>query len=391
MSSGQAGEITSPLRAPDFTINIEGSRYVADGGRRYRPIRHPDLGDVWDDIYASAANPVIEFSRGTFTVDAPLDIQNYGTTILGQGPESTILQLGAGVNDDVIQMTTYYYNVAIRNIGINGNRANNTAGKGIEFNCDTDWTGEVPYRGWFYIDNIMVTQCDEDGIYIRSTDNPNTESTLSNFRVWDNDGHATTGHQIFYSRIFDSFIGYGGRNSTSSLWMAGGCASNHIGNIYIGGGISKLLYLSGAASGYPNQGNHFHDLRVDNALGIALCLEDYNSRNWFDNCKFTHLNQAVTDNTLSCIYSDDNSSYNHYVGCWMGHFNIASTNRWKYAYEDAGSSDYNFLQGCYTGYGVPPTVGGNAEHFATLEHNAAANSVITNCFKDNGDPWNTAR
>lgn len=59
MSSGQAGEITSPLRAPDFTINIEGSRYVADGGRRYRPIRHPDLGDVWDDIYASAANSVI--------------------------------------------------------------------------------------------------------------------------------------------------------------------------------------------------------------------------------------------------------------------------------------------------------------------------------------------
>ena len=56
--SGNAGAPFGRV-APDYIIRKSGTNYLAEPRFDHIPLRDPDLGDVWDDIYASAANSVI--------------------------------------------------------------------------------------------------------------------------------------------------------------------------------------------------------------------------------------------------------------------------------------------------------------------------------------------
>lgn len=373
------------LQAPDYNIFIDGNTYVAAGKDGY--LRDTSLETLWDTINSTLSRgPVVEFDADTFTVDASLEIQYEQTVIRGQGPEATILYLDDSVDDDVIrnQSSNYYRNTRIENLAIDGNRSNNTTGRGIEYAVTAATGGSSEFYEWLTLNNLVITECDLEGLYMQSTSGVLPTLNMMNCRIWDNDGDAD-GHQIHLDRIFDSFIG-GDKCMISSARFKS-MTNSLFENIYWGGGIDNMVEIDGGDATYHTCGLQFTNNKFDNASGTALLLDDYAKRNTFVNCSFQNMAQGATTGTYPCVEAAGNAEQNLFVGCTFGFNNIANTNRWTYAFEDSGSSDYNMLLSCLAWYGEILS-SGNSEHFTADEENAAANTTVSECYKGNGNAWN---
>jgi len=374
----------------DYDINRHGDKYVATPRHGFDYIKDTSLSTVWLAINAELGRgPAVKFGASTattpFVVDATLETEYQGTIISGLGPERSILMLDDSVDDDMIRNTNseFHRNTRVESICLDGNRTGNAAGRGLEFAVGAATGGTEQFYEWVTLDNIIITECDQEGLYMQSTSNVLATLNMDNFRIWDCDGDAS-GYQISLDRIFDGWIG-GTKSSVSSMRMKT-CSSMHVHNLYFGGGVDNLLQIDGGDANYNATGNIFTNCRVDNALGTAVLLDDYACRNMFMGCEFTNMSQSAATNTYPCVEAAGNARYNFFNGCYFGHNNIITDDRWTYAYADSGSADYNHLIGCISGYGA--VLGGNAEHFTVDEENAAANTIIKECYKNSGAAWN---
>ena len=380
--------------AADYTINRLGDKYVATPRHGFDYIKNTSLNQVWLDINSEVGRgPVVEFGASTdavpFVVDASLEVEYSSTVIRGQSPGATVLKLGSAVDDDMIKNsgTTFYRNSRIERLTLDGNRANNTLGRGIEWDV-ANATGGNPPEFWemLSVDKVLVTECDQEGIYIKTDDGVLATINLGDCRVWDCDGAATGGYQIYIERVFDSWIG-GKKFMTSSMRLKT-VSTSHIFDLYIAGGVNNLLQIDGGASDYNASGNIFTNCRIDNALGTAILLADYAYRNQFIGCTITNMSQSAATNTYPAIYADGNAYANRVVGCWIGHDKIVNTDRWTYAFEENIDS-YTQILATGAGYGEVLS-SGNVEHFTQNEYllNGATTTIGTDCLKDNGVAWN---
>jgi len=115
----------------------------------------------------------IYVKAATYTINSPIVISSNDVVIEGE-PNAT-LKLASGVNDSVIKIIgdveNFVSNIVIRNITINGNKANQTAGHGIL----------IKYAQNVLIEKCTITQCKQAGIYI---------------------------HECFYVRVLSNYISY---------------------------------------------------------------------------------------------------------------------------------------------------------------------------------------
>ncbi len=99
----------------------------------------------------------VGLSRGTFSIAAPVYLGSY-QQLCGMNKVATSLKLADSANCDVISTLTTdvaRYSIAIRDLGIDGNKANNTSGNGISL-----------YRAWYTpLENLEVKDMSGKGIY----------------------------------------------------------------------------------------------------------------------------------------------------------------------------------------------------------------------------------
>ncbi len=389
MSYGWNAKFQKPSPGSDFILNKEGSRYVAWGGRKYARISYSDLSLTLADINAAkSAGPTVDWGSHIFTLDDTYEVEYEQTVFKGEGPENTIIKLANGVDDDMIRNKNngFYRNTRIEMLCLDGNRTNQSAGRGIEWNITNATGGSSQFYEGLSLDNIIITECDQEGLYHRTANGVLGTLNLGNHRIWDNDGTAAGGHQVYLERTFDSFIG-GVKSMMSSLHMHN-CATNIVRGIYFGGGIDNMVKLSGGSSNYPTTGNIFGNCKFDNASGTAIQLEDYTVRNQFTGCDITNQAQGHSDNTAPAIETTDATVlYNKFTGCYIGHNNIITTNRWNYAFQELNDS-YSKLVACVSGYGA--IQGGNADHFGTNEADLVGGShtiIDASCLTDASIAW----
>ncbi len=180
----------------------------------------------------------------TLTVGSPcedqsaqgdLDIQD-SLSILGAGADSTIVQMGAAINDRVIDIpypltTSFPIDVNIRDLTIRG-------GKPGDCGTGTGKGGGIQitrYDGNLYLTRVVVTQnsaglndgaSDGGGIYSSCDTVTINQSTISeNTALWDQGGGMACGEGIV------TII-----NST----LSGNTAEDHGGGIYLCGDISQV-------------------------------------------------------------------------------------------------------------------------------------------------------
>ena len=128
-----------------------------------------DCAGKINDAIQQAANAGlggVYLPPGTYRVDSPILLRD-NIQLLGAGVQATIIKLGPTINNDVIQnqdQSAGNNNIAIKNLRIDGNRANNTSGTwhGIDFNIVTD----------ALIENVEIVSCRTDGILLTACIRP---------------------------------------------------------------------------------------------------------------------------------------------------------------------------------------------------------------------------
>jgi len=135
-----------------------------------------------------AKGGIIHLSEGIFYIGDTIALEGNGyqlgrISLIGSGPESTYLKLEDGVNKDMMKWTDtgstrYFYE--IKEMSLNGNKANNTSGTAIYLDNLADVRLENLYifefaedgicttNCWGYkIINVVVEWCDRYGIYLQ--------------------------------------------------------------------------------------------------------------------------------------------------------------------------------------------------------------------------------
>jgi len=162
--------------AEGVVINVKGPPYLAKGD------------GITDDTAAgqaalnaaeAAGGGIVRFTRGTYIGNWILPPK---VVLVGDGIGSTILKAKAGSNEDVIKGKDFAtltnkayaagdsargaYLIEIRELTIDGNKANNTAGWGIRV-----WGSRHRWR------NVQVQNCKSGGIWTEFTTHDGTTST----------------------------------------------------------------------------------------------------------------------------------------------------------------------------------------------------------------------
>jgi len=370
MVSGFSSNIIhKPLPGYDFALNKIGNKYVAYGGRKYRPISYSDLSTTWAEVKAAKPGPATEWANHQFTVDAPLEIEDYGTIVRGQAgsKNNTMFYLANGVNDDAWRLKpgVYACNVTLEDFLIMGNKDNNNAGRGLDWNVTVAATvSPTLSRNFSYMlrmENVVIFDCKNEGLYIRTTTGDNVVCRIRGGSVSFNGGDAQ-GYQIRLVRYFDSEMD---NIHTNSMRLVASGASNVFSHLYLGGGINNLLLMEGGESAYQIGGNLWDTCRIDHAYGVGIKMVDYCRRNIFTGCAVTNPMQGMASDTYPAISIGANCTDNTFDGGFIGHTNIVTTDRWTYALEEVGNATLNKALGVTIGHGAVGV--GQANHFTRGE------------------------
>lgn len=113
-------------------------------------------------IGQSTSSEKIVIGDGTFTVNTSgIIVDKPNIIIQGLGSGRTIIYASNGLNDDLI--TVKSSNVYLRDFGIDGNKVNQTSGRGIVVTNATNTIIDSSF------DNLKVKYCKSGGIYVNST------------------------------------------------------------------------------------------------------------------------------------------------------------------------------------------------------------------------------
>ena len=197
-----------------------------------------------------AGGGTIYLMEGTYTIDSTLTIWN-NTTLAGSGNGSTIIKLkdASNVSIDMVSMYNTFYktNITVRDLQIDGNSANQTAGTQIGIHTRRVGRASSSYDGMvgLIVEGVSVKNMRGHGIYLEQT--ANSRITNSYFTgntgvgINDSSGGAGTANVISNNTVNTNTaqgIIAGGDNSTVS---GNTVSSNGTSGIYISSSSAKVL------------------------------------------------------------------------------------------------------------------------------------------------------
>ena len=155
-----------------------------------------NLIDGGSTYIKTGSNPEI------YLISSPIEIDDK-ISLVGDGFQTTILKLQNNVNDSLLKTKSFGSvtrgHIIIKDIGLNGNKANNTAGHGIlgqmwNSLIDRVWVTDFVGSGIFLkidgneniIQKCRITNCGGDGIHIESGVN---DGYLLNNLIYNNNGY----------------------------------------------------------------------------------------------------------------------------------------------------------------------------------------------------------
>lgn len=121
-----------------------------------------------DDVQINAAldGGPVRLSEDEFTIGAPITIPT-GGALVGAG-QGTLLKAKSSLNDNIIELDSVEQEeVLIRDLWIDGNKANQASGGGIYLDNTARTTGTARFYSCYHtIENVLVTNTKADGITI---------------------------------------------------------------------------------------------------------------------------------------------------------------------------------------------------------------------------------
>lgn len=189
----------------------------------------------------------VQLSEGTFTLAATVTItpddEQYITL---QGiPGATIITRADSMNDDAVQVAGSYAGFfAIRDIKFVGNKANNTAGSGINITGDMTSLDEHHSPR---LTNLIIQEFDESGVELSDSGQVYPGLHITNVKSFENDLHG------FELRGSDHFI----INSV---------AGNNLQNGFLlRGANTQLASCKAFGNGASSNGTNYHGIQIANA------------------------------------------------------------------------------------------------------------------------------
>jgi len=237
--------------------------------------------------------------------------------IKGVGAQGTVITSNG--TPIIKQMwNNFTYSVWISKMYLNGE---NKATNGILWEAEnaTLTQGEM-YEYMLKVSDVMIRDTSECSVYLKTGLGPHTICLFDNVRTMG---------KWYIERIFDSMF----TNIYCSSAEFCKIVTNHFENWYLGGASSPQLRIYGDTEAWPNSGNMFMNIRVDNPSGIALSVEDYSCYNQFIGCHFANLNQDKMDNEHSCVVFQNMTNHNIISGSFLGSYRTTSP-RFKYLIEE---------------------------------------------------------
>ena len=252
----------------DATITVYSSTAAHPGNAEYV------CDGTADDVEINAAIAAlpssggsIVLSEGEFSITSPISITRH-LSIKGMGRGDTWLKLASGANCNVIHLSGGpFYNVQIYDLGIDGNKTNNTSGVGIS---SVGLAHNVTLR------NLYIQYMGDDGIKIyNSTPGIQTNWVIDNVRINSCDGESLWAFYVYGLYVTNSSFSAPGNHNVrlencGEVWLGnsafdqcGGynvsCSTitnSHFHHLYLADGTGTYAYgflLSGTCT----------DIRID--------------------------------------------------------------------------------------------------------------------------------
>jgi parallel beta-helix repeat protein len=145
--------------------------------------------------------------EGTYTIDSPLALNRSNFTLAGSGSGTTIIRLKSATNVSINMLdlgnTSYKTNVAIRDLQVDGNKVNQTAGtqNGIDtYRVGRSSGSKVGFAG-LYAENVHIRDMRTNAINMSLTANSKIESSylIANSGSGINDTSSTNGGSNVFS------------------------------------------------------------------------------------------------------------------------------------------------------------------------------------------------
>lgn len=316
-----------------FVVFVDGSTYYAKNGTtrvvEYSGVSFSTVMNTAINATIDAGGGRIMLLAGDYSVDATLLITTRGSTygfiqIWGEGKEPTTLTAANGLNDDIIRVVNSYH-VGFFDFNIEGNKAAQTAGNGINI-TSTDGTSYHSYD----IQRVEILNCFSDGIHAGSGGaTPRYTKQISLYRVscgsCGDDGVDLWGRFEFYisHSVFASNGGHGINLRGSGEGIVDGC------NVFENTGSGIRVYDSTSVSVI---GNFVCD---NTASGILLGGYSYkiavSACNSYGNGDYG-------------VFLADTANNNTITGCNLYDPDAVKTQDWG-VYE-SGTPDDNIIDGC---------------------------------------------
>lgn len=248
------------------------------------------------NIYGDARSAVVFFPPGTYKLTSTITITE-GVTLAGDNQRSTGLLLGNGTNADMFQVNTGVVGFEMRNLTLDGNKANNTSGKGIYLLPNTVYDGGGKYQnvtlrnfaghnfhmGLFRSNGRMfgVTSggSGADGIRMEGYDwqismGDCGSNAGSGLRL-ENGGNLTVVGAQYYGNLNGIYIGNG---ADRSIWTGIVCESNNADNVYINSGTQSRTHSFHGSFGVPlGATNLFSHFKIDSARVVEIAGHVYDA------------------------------------------------------------------------------------------------------------------
>jgi len=271
---------------------------------------------------ATLGGGVVQLNAGTYSVNDTLVLPSK-VILAGQGSATTEIFLANGTNKTVIKSLNYdtlvgtdTYLVAagnqhafgLRGLRINGNKANQSSGYGVQF-----------YGKRLRVDDVIITSCKQEGWHSESNQSiPGTpaangddfpEGLIRGLYVWQCDSHGFVfrgQHDTYIESLFvGECSGWGVRFETrySAPYYSGNCNSGFL-HIYANtaGGIYVDALASHKGAFWITESNFGQGLQCDGWQVVISLLELYT------NCRSTGTYQATFagyEGFFPCVHVKD--------------------------------------------------------------------------------------
>jgi Pectate lyase superfamily protein len=184
---------------------------------------------------------------GTYLVGSALELKSK-VQLRGAGPEATVIKLKNSANTDVLTNTGYGStgadNLSIRDLSVDGNKANNASGG----------TGIKLDGRRLYLSNFFVYNCKTDGLNVQQTASDlsaaegGSDSMVDSFHIW-----GCTNYGLF-------------NNIHDAHFTNGFCVGNAATNFYVGSsGSASVVY------GVHSWGASTYGFRFDASYDVMNC------------------------------------------------------------------------------------------------------------------------